>query len=151
MRVVDFLFWHYYCFFERHKKRYFGDNRYQSIIVMCITFAAILGVGSGLVQVFIIGHDIPPQQPVDRKIFGLILVAPVFLYLDYRYYKKKSITKNKFEIFRNRWGDIQNVSPKNMRILLWYTIISTIGMILCAVIVGTLNKNGYFEGCSLFP
>ena len=118
---------------------------------MCITFAAILGVGSGLVQVFIIGHDITPQQPVDRKIFGLILVAPVFLYLDYRYYKKKSITKNKFEIFRNRWGDIQNVSPKNMRILLWYTIISTIGMILCAVIVGTLNKNGYFEGCSLFP
>lgn len=48
-------------------------------------------------------------------------------------------------------GDPKHVSKKNMRILLWYTILSTIGILIDATIMGTLNKHGYFEGCRLFP
>lgn len=71
--------------------------------------------------------------------------------MSWRYYKQKSIVKNNYELFRKRWGDPENVSKKNMRILLIYTIIGTIGMYLYAAIMGELNKRGMLEGYRLFP
>ena len=76
---------------------------------------------------------------------------PCFALLYFRYYKQNSIVQDKYKIFRERWGDPQNVSKKNLKILLWYTLITTIGMFIYAAVMGTLNKHGYFEGCRLFP
>ena len=108
MRLIDFLFWHYYCYFEQNKKKYKG-NRVQ--------------VAEGMVII------------TTSLAIGILI----------------SIVKNKYELFRTRWGSPDNVSKKNLKILLWYTLITTIGMLLVAIVIGTLNKHGYFEGCRLFP
>lgn len=85
------------------------------------------------------------------KMWAWAIGIPWILYLDYRYERKKSIVQNKYQIFRERWGEPDKVSKKNLKILLWYTLITTVGLLLLAIVMGTLNKHGYFEGCRLFP
>lgn len=152
MRWLDFLFWHYYCFFEKHKNVYFGDNRLQAIVAICICCFTLFGVSVGLINTFVCTIKlIPIYGTIEEKLFSILYVLPCFLYLDYRYYFKKSVTQNNYQIFRDRWGEPLHVSKKNMRILLTFTIVAIIGMLLIAIVVGELNRRGLLEGCRLFP
>ena len=150
MRLLDFLFWHYYSYMEQ-KKTVKESAAWPAIIMILATTSAIIGSIIGDIEIFI--NDLPfPEDRADLKYkiyypIGILYI----LYLRYRYIKKKSIIKNKYEVFRTRWGDPEHVSKKNMRILLIYTLITTVGLLINSIIIGELNKHGYFEGCRLFP
>ena len=149
MRLIDCLFWHYYSYFEQNKKKYKGYRVQVAEGMVMLTTSLTIGVLIGCMHIFVCDLNLPEYG--QMKIWGWTIGIPWILYLDYRYMKKESIVKNKYEVFRTRWGDPAHVSKKNMRILLIYTIISTIGMLILAVVMGTLNKYGYFDGCRLFP
>ena len=148
MKWLDFLFWHYYCYFEQNKKRYRGNNVWGSVLTLSYTCFWVFGTILGIVGVFVydINMDYGPM-----KMWAWAIGIPWILYLDYRYERKKSIVQNKYQIFRERGGEPDKVSKKNLKILLWYTLITTVGLLLVAIVMGTLNKHGYFEGCRLFP
>lgn len=150
MRFLDFLFWHYYSYIDQ-KKTVKEEGTWPAILLMIFTTMSILGFITGNIEIFIC--DLP--LPEGRGNLKYKVAYPIgFLYtlfLIYRYRKKKSIVKNKYEVFRERWGDPKHVRKKNMQILLWYTILSTIGILMYAAIMGTLNKHGYLDGCRLFP
>ncbi len=151
MMLIDFLFWHYYCYGYNSKIRTKNaDLTGGAIILILYTNMLLLGALLGTIYVFV--HKISfLDNKADFKILLLFLVFSWMFYLRYRYYKQKSITKGKYKVFRERWGDPEHVSKKNMRILLWYTIFGTIGVLIYVVVMGILNKHGYFEGCRLFP
>lgn len=149
MRWFDFLFWHYYSYFEQNKKKYKGNRVQVAEGMVIITTSFAIGILIGCIHIFVYDLNLPEYG--QMKIWGWAIGIPIILYFDYRYEKKESIVKNKYELFRTRWGSPDNVSKKNLKILLVYTIITTIGLLLFAIVVGTLNKHGYFEGYRLFP
>lgn len=149
MRWMDYLFWHYYSYFEQNKKKYKGDRVQVAEGMVIITTSLIIGSIIGSMHIFICDLSLPEYGRM--KIMGWIVGIPCILYLDYRYERKQSIVKNNYQLFRERWGDPKHVSKKNMKILLWYTILSTIGLLIVAAVMGTLNKHGVFTGCRLFP
>ena len=150
MKWLDFLFWHYYSYMEQ-KKTVKEDGAWPAIIMIIATTFTIIGSLQGAIEVFVCDLPLPESKgDLKYKVYYPIGILYI-LFLRYRYMKQESIVKNKYEIFRNRWGDPIHVSKKNMRILLWYTILSTIGLFILAIVMGTLNKHGYFEGCRLFP
>ena len=150
MRLLDFLFWHYYSYIEQ-KKTVKEDGAWPAIIMILATTFTIVGSLQGAIEVFVCDLPLPDVKgDLKYKVYYPIGILYI-LFLRYRYMKQKSIVKNKYEVFRNRWGDPQNVSKKNMKILLIYTLITTIGLLLFAIVMGTLNRHGYFEGCRLFP
>ena len=152
MRMIDFLFWHYYCYSEQCKKKAktTGDSRWMSIVMIVVTIGVTLAISVALVDIFVCEVNIPERYS-DKKILGWAIGIPCFLYLYYRYYKQKSIVSGKYKVFRERWGNPENVSKKNMQILLMYTLITTIGMFILAGVIGELNKRGVFAGYRLFP
>ena len=133
------------------KKTVKEDGAWPAIIMIIATTFTIIGSLQGAIEVFVCDLPLPESKgDLKYKVYYPIGILYI-LFLRYRYMKQESIVKNKYEIFRNRWGDPIHVSKKNMRILLWYTILSTIGLFILAIVMGTLNKHGYFEGCRLFP
>ena len=54
MKYLDYLFWHLYCFCERHKRIYFSGIVWQSILMMLISFLAILGSVLVLIEILIV-------------------------------------------------------------------------------------------------
>ena len=153
MKWIDFLFWHYYCYFEqvKKKKKGHGDSTWMAIVIIAFTVLFAIGVTIGEINTFIIELNTPKYGTPEGRIFSGAVCIIFLALMCWRYYKQKSIVKNNYELFRKRWGDPENVSKKNMRILLIYTIIGTIGMYLYAAIMGELNKRGMLEGYRLFP
>lgn len=151
MRLLDFLFWHYYCYYELNEKRFKGNSITFATSMLTFTSFVIFGFIIGTTYTFICDLHLPEYGTLASRKIGWLTGIPWILYINYRYEKKESIIKNKYEAFRTRWGDPKHVSKKNMRILLIYTLVTTIGMLLGAIIMGELNKHGYFEGCRLFP
>ena len=149
MKWLDFLFWHYYCYYERKISK--GKSILFAISMLAFTTFVILGFSIGTIYTFICDLHLPEYGTLASRQIGWLIGIPWLLYIDYRYQRKESIVKNKYEVFRTRWGDSEHVSKKNMRVLLWYTLFSTIGLLIFAVIMGILNKHGYFDGCRLFP
>ena len=151
MKWFDFLFWHYYCYGYNSKIRTKdADLTGGAIIILLSTLCWLTGALLGSFCTFV--YDLEKViNGGELKILCVLFAAVLLLCLRYRYYKQKSIVKGKYKLFRDRWGDPEHVSKKNMRILLWYTILSTIGVLIDITIMGTLNKHGYFEGCRLFP
>ena len=150
MRLLDFLFWHYYSYMEQ-KKTVKEDGAWPAIIMIIATTSAIIGSLIGDVEIFICDLPLPESKgDLKYKVYFPISILYI-LFLRYRYMKQESVVKNKYEVFRNRWGDPKHVSKKNMRILLIYTLITTIGLLLVSIIIGELNKRGFFTGCRLFP
>ena len=148
--MLDFLFWHYYSYVEQHKTVK-DDGGWPAIIMVIATTAMILGCLTGSIETFICDLHLPENLGDKKYKVAIPIGILYFLFLRSRYMHEGSIAKDKYEIFSKRWGDPKNVGKRNMRILLWYTILSTIGVLIEAIIMGTLNKHGYFEGCRLFP
>jgi len=151
MKWLDFLFWHYYCYFEKNKKKFKGNSVLSATSMLAFTTFVIFGFIIGTTYTFICDLHLPEYGTLASRKISWLTGIPWILYLGYRYERKKSIVQNKYQIFRERWGEPENVSKKNLNILLWYTLITTIGMLLFAIAMGYLNKHGYFEGCRLFP
>lgn len=152
MEWLDWMFWHYYCFYERHKKMYFGDNCFQAVVIICMNTYIMLGLLAAFIENFICELTFIPQYgTIHSKLFALIYGVPIFLFLDYRYSRKKDIIKNNYQAFRERWGTPADVNKKNLKILVVSTIIYVVGSIIIAVIMGELNKRGLLEGYRLFP
>lgn len=155
MRFIDFLFWHYYSWMEqlkkKHKDRTYGESEWVAILLISLTSFLIIGITLGTIDTFIYHLNIPHSHTWEGKKFSLSISIPWLLYFYYRYYKKKSIINGKYKIFRERWGDPENVSKRNLKILLVYTLTMTIGLVIFAAIMGHFNSRGYFEGYRLFP
>lgn len=150
MRWLDFLFWHYYSYVEQ-KKTVKEDGAWPAIIMTLATTSMIIGSLIADIEIFICDLPLPEKRgDLKYKVYFPLGILYI-LYLCYRYTKKESVIKNKYEVFRTRWGDPKHVSKKNMRILLIYTLITTIGLFLEGIIIGELNKRGVFNGCRLFP
>ena len=107
IKFIDFLFWHYYCYFERHKKTFKGDNYWLAILMIVFTVFFTIGVTLGGINTFIYGLDIPKFGTKDSKILELTLGIPCLLYLCYRYYKKSLSSEVRIEYSENA-GEIRN-------------------------------------------
>lgn len=153
MKAIDFLFWHYYCFYRQHITGRKLDIVWEAMLALFLTLMLQLGFWAGAVNIFIcsIENFVPKYGTLESKLLAIIIGLPLILCLYYRYSKMRSIISEDYKLFRNRWGEPNQVSKKNMRILLAYTLFSTVGLIVVGIIMGTLNKHGYFEGCRLFP
>ncbi len=152
MMLIDFLFWHYYCYGYNSKIRTKNaDLTMGAIVLIYFTNMLILAFLVVTTDAFICEFSFIDTCKGEFKLLLLFLGFAWYAYLQNRYYKQKTITKSKYKVFRERWGDPEHVSKKNMRILLWYTIFGTIGVLIYVVVMGILNKHGYFEGCRLFP
>ena len=148
MKWFDFLFWHYYCYIEQ-KKTVKEDGSWLAIIWLTFTTLLTLGVVLSTIDTFVMDLHLPTEYEGEKGL-GWIIGIPWLFYLYFRYKKKKSIIQNKYQRFRECWGDPMHMNKRNMRILLIYTLVTTIGMLLYATIMGELNKRGLLDGCRLF-
>lgn len=150
MRFLDLLFWHYYCFFERNKTNKDGDSLAGARLLTAFTSCGALLLIYFIIDTFVYALDINVKS-TSVRLLGLLIALLWVLYLLYRYENKKSITKNNYQLFRERWGDPLQISKKKMLLLLMYTIITTIGVFVIAATIGELKKHGMFVDCRLFP
>lgn len=131
MRIIDYLFYCYYCYFERRNKRhpnlFWGDSRVYSLCVMYFSVAIPLGVCYALINIFVTPLPALPQyDTIQGKFIGLILGILFIGPLIYRYYHNKKITKNKFQLFRERWGEDPRTNKKGRIAVIIYTICTTV-------------------------
>ena len=150
IKFIDFLFWSYYCFANRHKKIYWGDNVWQAIGMIYGTIILPMASVYSLVSIFVISL---PTFPEPGTIEGVLLMAiissPIFLLLDYRYYHNPKIVKNKFELFRKQWGEDPRCDKKGRIIVIVYTLLSIVGCLCLAIVIGELNRRGLLDGYRL--
>ena len=151
MKGIDFLFWHYYCFCERHKKVFHYDNPWQACLFLLGSFIFPIGLLLGIISTFITPLHLSSVSRFHALLVSLPILAPVILFLDSRYCKKKSIVKNSYQVFREKWGDCKNNTRKNKNIAMIYTIISYPVVLVLAIVLGELNRRGMFDGYQLFP
>ena len=126
MKYIDYLFWSYYSFLNRHSKVYFGDNRWQAICTICATVVVPLGVFYALLDIFVINL---PALPKDRYLSLLIiglLSLPLLLFLNHRYYYNKTIIRGNFRLFKDRWGEDPRTNKKGRMAVIIYTICTLI-------------------------
>ena len=151
MNIIDFLFWHYYCFCERHKKVFHYDNPWQACLFLLGSFIFPTGLLLGIISTFITPLHLSSVSRFHALLVSLPILAPVILFLDFRYCKNESIIKSNYQVFREKWGDYENNTRKNKNIALIYTIITYPVILALATILGELNKNGLLDGYCLFP
>lgn len=127
MKYLDYLFWYYYTYFtrreKRHPKLFFGDHIWEAIIIIhasiympLFNLYALLNVGGIL--------DLPdmPEKRTERMLVALVVSWPLFWFLDNRYCKNKKITKNKYQLFRDRWGENPQHNKKRRIAVIIYTV-----------------------------
>ena len=151
MKYLDFLFWSYYCFCERHKRFYFGDNIEQAIGMMYGSIALPIATIYATIHTFI--YHLPMIEPGhwETILLALVLSSPLFFLLDHRYYKNKTITNNNFQIFRERWGDDPRKETKGRIFVIIYTIVSVPICLAICIIVGEMKRRGLIDATPLFP
>lgn len=122
MKYLDYLFWSYYCFFNRHPKMYFGDNRWQAIGVIYATIIVPLATLYALTDLFIVDlPELPSQRSAKYLIIGFVSL-PIFLFLNHRYYHNKKHIKGNFQLFKERWGEDPRTNKRGHMIVIIYTI-----------------------------
>ena len=153
MKIIDYIFWLYYCLGERNKKAKDDDS-----VFLAITLMFYSGLGSFVCLLITIDSLIYDWDALidgvtmdEAKLFCIIVVLPFVLYLFYRYRKQKSIITGKYEKFREKWGEPSEISKRKMIALIIYTIVSTVGMVVYAIVMGRLNRQGVFDAYRLFP
>lgn len=152
MRLIDFLFWHYYCFANRHKKIYWGDNVWQAIMMIYGSIILPIALVYSLVDIFVISLPILPEPGTIEGILLMAIVSLPILYpLNHRYYHNPKIVKNKFDVFRKQWGEDPRCDKKGRIIVIVYTVLSIFGSLCLIIVLGELNRRGLLEGCRLFP
>ena len=152
IKYIDCLFWHYYCFANRHKKLYWGDNVWQAIVMIYGTIILPIVSVYSLISIFVVYlPPLPESGCLEGVLLMTIISLPIFLILNHRYYHNSTIVKNNFELFRNQWGENPHSNKKRRIIVVVYTLLSTIGCLCLAIVIGELNRRGLLEGYRLFP
>lgn len=150
IKFIDFLFWHYYCFANRHKKIYWGDNVWQAIGMIYGTMIVPIVLIYKIIDLFIVNlPNLSGPGHIDSLIIMDVVSLPIFLFLNNRYYHNQKIIKDNFRIFRERWGDDPRQNKKGRIAIIIYTTISFFGGICLAIILGELNRRGLLDGCRL--
>ena len=155
MKLIDYIFWHYYCLGERIKKTKNGDSVFFAITLMFYSSITTLVILLITIDVFVCDWKsllgIRDVSQYEAKLCILTFVLPFVFYLFYRYRKQKSIITGKYKMFRERWGEPSQISKKKMIVLVVYTIVSIVGMVVYAIVMGHLNRQGVFDAYRLFP
>ena len=129
MRYIDFLFYSYYCHFERRNKRFpkifWGDSRADALTIIYFSIAGPLTLCYCLIDDFIVPlQDIPKFNTIEGLLYGLLIGIPTIGPLIYRYYHNKKIHKSNFKVFREKWGEDPRVHTKGRVAVIAYTIIT---------------------------
>ena len=127
MKYLDYLFWYYYTYFtrreKRHPKLFFGGHVFEaiytivaSILIPLVNLYALLDVGG------ILGLPNMPDKKLEAMLVVLAVWCPLYRFLVNRYYKNKKITKNKYQLFRDRWGENPQHNKKRRIAVIIYTV-----------------------------
>lgn len=127
MKYLDYLFWYYYTYFtrreKRHPKLFFGGHVFEaiytivaSILIPLVNLYALLDVGG------ILGLPNMPDKKLEAMLIVLAVWWPLYSFLVNRYYKNKKITKNKYQLFRDRWGENPQHNKKRRIAVIIYTV-----------------------------
>lgn len=127
MKYLDYYFWYFYTYFtrreKRHPKLFFGDHVFEaisiivvSILIPLVNLYALLDAGGIL--------DLPnmPEKKSEGMLVALAVLWPLYSFLVNRYYKNKKITKNKYQLFRDRWGENPQHNKKRRIAVIIYTV-----------------------------
>ena len=145
MKYIDYLFYSYYCYFERrnkcHPKICWGDSRFYALMVIYISIAVPLGACYGLISIFITPlPSLPERHSLPAKLIGTVLGIFTIGPLIYRYYYDKKICRNNFKLFRDRWGEDPRVHTKGKIAVRIYTFITIFLPLLGPIILYFIYK-----------
>ena len=146
MKYLDYYFWYFYTYFtrreKRHPKLFFGDHVFEaigiivaSILMPLFNLYALLDVGGIL--------DLPdmPEKRTERMLVALAVWWPLYWFLDNRYYKNKKNTKNKYQLFRDRWGENpQHNKKRRIAVVLFTVSTQVLSLVVCITILYFINK-----------
>ena len=74
MRWFDFLFWHYYSYFEQNKKKYKGNRVQVAKGMVIITTSLAIGILIGCIHIFVYDLNLPEYG--QMKIWGWAIGIP---------------------------------------------------------------------------
>ena len=103
VNFFDYIFWCFYMFCKTHKLA--KENEAMTATTLLFLF---IGIPLGATWGFLSSVDMLPSIgdiSIQPRIVTLSLTALFMLPLIYRYLYKKSIKKNDYEIFCNKWGN----------------------------------------------
>lgn len=131
MKYIDFLFYSYYCHFERRNKRFpkifWGDSRLYAIVVMYLSIAIPFGAIYALIDIFVTPLPEPSKANSGHgRLFGILLGIPTIGPLAYRYYHNKKIIRRNYKMFKDRWGEDPRENKKGRIVVLIYTFCTII-------------------------
>lgn len=63
-----------------------------------------------------------PEKKSEGMLVALAVWWPLYWFLDNRYYKNKKITKNKYQLFRDRWGENPQHNKKRRIAVVLFTV-----------------------------
>ena len=146
MKYLDYLFWYYYTYFtrreKRHPKLFFGGHVFEaiytivaSILIPLVNLYALLDVGG------ILGLPNMPDKKIEAMLVVLAVWCPLYRFLVNRYYKNKKITKNKYQLFRDRWGENPQLNKKRRIAVIIYTVSTLVlSLVVGLIILYFINK-----------
>ena len=141
MKYIDYLFYSYFCYFERRNKRhpkiFWGDSRLDAITIIYTTLAIPMGAILGLIGIFVTPLPELPKLWFGRYsgIPGILLAIPTLIPMVHRYYYNKKITKGNFKIFRDKWGEDPRHIRKGRIAVIIYTVCTIVLPLLGPVIL----------------
>ena len=145
MRLIDFLFYSYYCHFERRNKRlpkiFGGDSRFFALFLLALTFGGVLGICYILINEYVTPLPMLPKlAPSVESLIGLLVCAAIIGPFAYRYFNDKKIIKGDYIIFKERWGEDPRIHKRGRIAVLVYTILSIFLPLFLAVILHEINS-----------
>lgn len=135
MKYVDYLFWSYYCFCNRHPKIFIRDNVWEAIFMMVTTVGMPVCVSYALVDNFVVDLPDLPEERLFRLLLVAIAFLPLCLILGHRYRRNKKITNNNFQLFKDRWGEDPRKNKKGRIAVIVYTFLTTIFALVAPMII----------------
>ena len=71
----------------------------------------------------------------------LAVWCPLYWFLVNRYYKNKKITKNKYQLFRDRWGENPQLNKKRRIAVIIFTVSTQVlSLVVGLIILYFINK-----------
>lgn len=143
MRYIDFLFYSYYCYFERRAKRFpkllAGDSIMQALCLISLTIGLLLAICYLLVNEYITPMPrMPKLNSPEEKLIGIVIGGVIIGPLIYRYLYNKTIRKGDYKIFKEQWGDPRTHKKGRIAVLV-YTIITLLLPFCLALILHEIN------------
>ena len=129
MKYIDFLFYSYYCHFERrlkrHPKLFKGDSRFFALWLIGMTIGGPLGICYCLINDYVTRlPEMPKLNSPEEKLIGLVFGGIILGPLIYRYYYNKKICRKNYTVFKEKWGEDPRTNSKGRIAVIVYTIVA---------------------------